>query len=505
MFYKTGFFVYNSFSMTDFLRAGKLWLIDRDFWQVLALFTMSAFVLVFLFFGQNIWIYGAVLFVCFISILFAPEAGLSVALVATMWFERHFTLQPLVWGDFSYKIYPLDFILLFTAFSVGARLISGELKFVWRKFDLPILIFGAVCVFGLIWSVVIGSDMDLAFSTFKNYFVYAVVYFLAVIILRREGDWKNLARWLAFGGVGIFFFLFYGLIAGQGLWSEFTPLSTSGARLIAGTHVFYLTLFGFGLVAALLWPKGWDILKKKIERDWLGLALALVGLALVVSLVRHLWLALIFIFIAWLIFSTADIQRRLWAIAGRGLLATAAAFVIFLWGHALLVGGLPASFDKVVHVLSERASVVNVISLRDESFRWRMAAWRAGLNLWTNSPVWGIGLGRLVVGADETYVFEIPMRDLHNNYLGVLIQLGLLGAAAVIGWFVYLLAASRRLWRAVRGRDEFSTVLAFTCVSAVLLFMIVFSVSVYWDINLFIIWWWLALAGLRWLEAKEKI
>jgi len=186
------------------------------------------------------------------------------------------------------------------------------------------------------------------------------------------------------------------------------------------------------------------------------------------------------------------------------VVAITAVSLVFAWGYGLATGSAPRFVNKYVYILKERASFGNVVSLQDESFRWRVSAWLAGLSLWRSSPVWGIGLGHPITGYDELYFFEIPPRDLHNNYLGIFVQAGLLGFAAIVYWFVYLLRCLNRIWDRLKNSDNFETKLFFVWGNAVLLFMIVFSISVYWDINLFIVWWWLSLAAMRYLAQQTK-
>jgi len=171
----------------------------------------------------------------------------------------------------------------------------------------------------------------------------------------------------------------------------------------------------------------------------------------------------------------------------------------------LSFGGVSATqtFGKSIYVVGQRASVGSVTQLEDTSFRWRVSAWRAGLYLLTSNPLMGVGFGYTVEGYDETTPFSIPLRDLHNNYLGILIQLGIVGLLFVTIWFLYLLRALVRTWRMYVNRDPIHTVWTFMSGSMLVLFMIVFSISVYWDVNLFIVWWWISLGFVRFLYYKK--
>jgi len=59
------------------------------------------------------------------------------------------------------------------------------------------------------------------------------------------------------------------------------------------------------------------------------------------------------------------------------------------------------------------------------------------------------------------------------------------------------------LWQKMQSDGYFDKCILFIAVNTVLLFMIVFAISVYWDINFFIIWFWLAIAILKYLYLKK--
>ena len=469
-------------------------------WSVLALSAVSGYLLYYLNSGQNLWFYAVAVIVSGLAILKFPSVGLYVIFFCTLLFERHFTLQSLIIGEIEYKLYPIDIIIGLTALSLFLKVVAGKEKLSFNKFDYPIIYFGLATTISFVYALLTKVNPSLAFGAYKNYFLYAIVYFLAIFIFKTREDWGKMMFWFSFGAILMFYFLAYGLITGHGLWSEYTPLSTSGERLIAGTHAFYFVIFGFWLTALYFWHKE----EKMFGKKEILFAVFFVLLALVVSLVRHLWLAILVLLAIWLVYLPIQNRQTLYKIFISSVVAITAVSLVFAWGYGLATGSAPRFVNKYVYILKERASFGNVVSLQDESFRWRVSAWLAGLSLWRSSPVWGIGLGHPITGYDELYFFEIPPRDLHNNYLGIFVQAGLLGFAAIVYWFVYLLRCLNRIWDRLKNSDNFDTKLFFVWGNAVLLFMIVFSISVYWDINLFIVWWWLSLAAMRYLAQQTK-
>lgn len=475
------------------------------FWGLLAISAMSIYVLATLYFGQSLTLYFFVLVLVFIATAMHPVAGLYCILICLMWYERHFTLLPLEVGSVAYKIYPLDFCILFLFLSVGARFIEGKYKWRQQPIDWFILVFGAICSLGFISAYWRELNMALAFGTYKNYFLYVVFYFLAVAILDSKENWQKLFRWLVVAGSGLFFFLFYGLFAGRGLWSEFTPLSTSGERLIAGTHTFYLMIFFFIALSYYLYHNT----RKKIDR-WkvamivIGLSFAL--LALTVSLVRHLWIAMIFIFIFWAIFLPGWKLRLKYLAMVAGTTALSLILLVTYSNVGKLIHGseTPKTISNTSQVLAERSDVNYIVGGSDSSFRWRMTVWRVGFAAWTHHPFLGLGLGYEISGYDNNWPFRIALREIHNDYLAVLFQLGMIGFIAVAEWFVYLWYRFFKERDNLLAGDVHDGQLFFIAWSVILLFMVGFSISIYWDINLFVIWWWLALALVRLLWVRQS-
>jgi O-antigen ligase len=474
------------------------------FWGVLAISAMSVYTLASIYLSQSLVLFFFTIVLVFLATAMHPKAGLYTIFICTMWFERHFTLMPLQIGATAYKIYPLDFCILFVALSLAARLIEGKVKWRPQALDWFILVFGAVCSLGFVGAYWKNLDMAYAFGTYKNYFLYAVVYFISSAMLTTKEDWHQLIRWLTVGGIGTFFFLFYGLIVGRGLWSEFTPLSTAGERMIAGTHVFYLLIFFFFLLGAFLFR---DAAKK--YPGWKAalsvIAMSLTGVALVVSLVRHLWLAMIFIFVFWLIFLNDWRQRLRYLAVVAGVAVLTACMVFSYTQIGKLIHGTSSgqTINNISTVLTDRTNVDYVIGGSDSSFHWRLTVWRVGFTAWIAHPFLGLGLGYEISGLENNWPFHVALREIHNDYLAILYQLGVIGFIALIEWFIYM------CYRFITARqsqilgDWEEGRLFFIFSSIALLFMVGFSISIYWDINLFVIWWWLSLAALRFLWIKK--
>jgi len=502
-FFKVVFFSIAVYVLFMFLSGLQ---INEKNWTIISVIAISIFIFHSLSFGQSLLFYVAALAIVAIATLRFPAAGMYTVILCSMWFERHFTLQSItLFNNASYKIYPLDFVIILIIISVIYRIIRDKWEWKWnKKFDLPILIFGIVCSLNFLWVVLSGNnDPTVAFSSYKNYFLYVIFYILLVFIFRKREQWINLFKWFSAGGIGLFFFLIYGVVSGAGLWSEYTPLSTIGSRLIAGTHIFFMILFGFWVLALYLWPnEKFKYFTKKTS----SILLALISLGILVSLVRHLWLALIVMIVFWLVFMLAKRQSvQLLRLLFKGFLFCIVAIFVYTVLYAAINMKMPSQINKTMYVLQERTSVSLITGGDDSSASWRLSVWKSGLQFWSFSPVFGLGLGKSITGTIGDYLFDIAAKELHNNYLAILVQLGIVGALVVIYWFYTLLRNMHALWQKTKNGDGVEQSMLFFAINTVLLFMIVYAISVYWDLNFFVLWWWLAIAVLRFLYIDKGL
>lgn len=471
------------------------------FWSILAVSSMAIFCVSVINFGFSPLLYFFAFLLVFLSTIMRPEAGLYVVIIGTMWFERYFTLLPITLNGVDFKFYPLDLVILFIFLSVCSRLLEGRIKWQFKKIDFFLIGFGVACTYGFITAVFRQLNLALAFGTYKNYIIYGILYFLVAAILRTKDDWLKFMRALTVGGIGLFFFLFYGLINGKGLWSEYTPLSTAGERLIAGTHIFYLVIFFFWLISWFIWPLAKEYGKKKLVYILIFIAMSFVGVALVVSLVRHLWMAVAAVLFFWVIF-LPTLRRRFKYFLTIVAVAAASAVLMLAYINAgkIFFKATGESFSNTSQVLSERTDVGYATSGQDASFRWRLSTWKVGYSAWITHPFFGVGLGYEISGLDNNWPFRIAMREIHNDYLAILYQLGAIGFLVLIEWLAYLWYQFFMNRSALLMSDDPDEArLFFTWWSVALVLMAGFTISIYWDVNFFNIWWWISLAAIRYL------
>lgn len=140
------------------------------------------------------------------------------------------------------------------------------------------------------------------------------------------------------------------------------------------------------------------------------------------------------------------------------------------WGTALVRIGLLAAVVSIVVVTLPRtvvptgtngalaARAVSVVDQGDYSIQGRLNFWRAALAIFRDHPLVGTGPGTFSVmhGAYQQDV-RYYARDVHNFYIQMLAEMGIVGFAAmlVLGWSIW--AEWKRTLQAARGREEFAT------------------------------------------------
>lgn len=434
--------------------------------------------------GFNLIIYTICMLAVCGLVFVTPRAGLPIILLGTMWFERWFTLQPIVLGDVIVKIYPLDFVFIATCLGLLFHHLFGrkKLKLTVKKIELILIGFIGLCLIYLARAFVDGlADNSLAISSFKNYAFYAGLYFLVSLTVTNLHQLKQIIKVLLIGGWGIILFIAIGFIRGQGLWTEYTPLSTDGIRLLAFPHAFYLSIV---LVISLVFLT-YRLLPYRVALFTMWIQLA----GVLGSLMRHLWLALfsvaIFLFLV-LPKKAKAIMMRFFAknVALVFFVSVVIAFLFVIFPFASTTDKLQSITDPLVNRATSLAR-----SAADSSARWRFFAWRAARESITDYPIQGVGYGRELVVEFDTYRVTIPMRDLHNSLLVLVVQMGLIGGLV----FLYLLWTTFvHVYRSWRNRGMyFPYHIAFF--SALMLFLLSSLTQPYFETNLTGIFFWILL------------
>jgi len=168
-------------------------------------------------------------------------------------------------------------------------------------------------------------------------------------------------------------------------------------------------------------------LPRKRSRNGLVLALAIAGMgvALLLSVTRASWLSLL---VSASFIIALNVSRR-------------ALVLIGLCALPLVLAGL--------FVLHQKRQV-GFFDQKDDSIAWRQKIWREGFHLLTSSPrhlLIGVGMDSIKGHWREFGLFEngrLPMGHMHSDYLQIALERGV---PALVVWLILIGVYARTLWR----------------------------------------------------------
>lgn len=416
---------------------------------------------------------------------FYPRSGLSAIVFLTFIFERFFTLQSMFIGRSEYKLYPLDILLVAVIAGVAWQIFSKKISWKMNRADYALASFIGITLIYFLVSVLIGkADFSLAFSTFKNYAFYSLLYFAIFALIDTPERMTRFFHFAFAGAIAIFYFIIFGVVNGYGLWSEYTPLSTDGVRLLAFTHGFYLSLALLGLLAYWLYANN-------RQRALYYILLGAWAFGIVGSMMRHLWIALAIAIALIFVLITREQRRALLQLAGRFALAGVVAIVLTIYLASLFPNSTFSSMAYSVQgVISQRVgSLVGESATNDESFSWRLVVWKEAFKAYAESPVVGIGFGKLIYVESGKYRDMVEVRNIHNSPFILFVQMGFLG---VIALGVTMLHNTAAVYR----KKEKSWIDVFL-LAALGFYALAFLFQPYLEANLLGIFFWIILGLIR--------
>jgi O-antigen ligase len=478
---------------------------------------VSLFILFNFLTGFILYLYILVIGIAGMIAFFHPRSGIYAIVFLTFIFERFFTLQPIVFGRAEYKLYPLDVIFLalilgiiFQILKIGLNpalssavsnikeknysrdlslfhfeKFSGKcgMKIKFNKSDILTAIFIILSAIYFLASVTSWhGDFELAFSSFKNYSFYPLFYFAILFLFQKKIYIRKLFHFVFAGAISIIFFIVYGIVTGQGLWSEFTPLSTEGVRLLAFTHSFYLSL---AVLASVIY----FIFRKEKANKAVLFLISIWIFSIVGSMMRHLWIGLA-ISIILIYFLISAEQKKVFK--NTFIKFVSFAIIIFIIaGYFSLI--FPKSeinniFSSAANVLRQRTTSLVSVS-GDESFFWRDVVWKESLSQYAENPIPGIGFGKKIYIEIDSYKDIVEVRNIHNSPLVILVQMGIISFGIFLAFIFINL---KKIW-AQRKMDWINLSLL------ILLFfyLTVFLFQPYLETNLLGIFFWILLGLIR--------
>ncbi|HBP01523.1 MAG: O-antigen polymerase [Candidatus Moranbacteria bacterium GW2011_GWE2_47_10] len=457
-----------------------------------------AFVSLFLLFGFvagfSLAVYALTVVPAALIAFFHPRSGLFAIIFLTFIFERFFTLSPIILGESEYKIYPLDVMLLAIIFGTFLQFLKGQLGIRFKKADFLILGFAALSsLYGLASIFILNHEAALSFSSAKNYAFYALLYFATYLLVRTKEDFLGLVKFAVAGAIGIIGFLFYGALSGQGLWSEYTPLSTEGVRILAFTHGYYLSIVSIFAFAYIL------VKKKDAFASAFVFLLPVWGIGIVGSMMRHLWISIAAAFFAVLVLAgkeTRGSAKRL--LGGYFFVAFFVVAAVFYAASLLPNSKINDAIGEVTGVVGHR--VTSIADSSDESIFWRNVVWSEAFKEYRKNPLFGTGFGKYLSVEIGSYREFVEMRNMHNSFLVLLVQMGLVSAVVLAGAVWILLKKVLEKIRTVDGMQiaRIATV-GILCLQAA-----AFMFQPYLETNLLGIFFWINLGLMRSLGRENE-
>jgi len=336
-------------------------------------------------------------------------------------------------------------VLLVLAAWLMRMVARREIRWQWPPLSLPLLAFVGVLLLSTLEAVSLPHS---AKEVVKWLEVLALYLFIANEFDER---WSKALIFVVLGtGAlaalhGIYQFLFQVGPEDFVLFGRF--MRASGTFEQPNPYGGYLGLtlpLAVGLVGAAIVPMG-----QRVKGWWLAWAAgcgALMLAALVMTWSRGAWLG----------FGAALAAMVLAVVARSGRAAVLGTVFALLAAYILLAGGLtrlPPAIGQRFGDFGPYLGLTDVrgVEVTDANFAVleRMAHWQSALDMWTDRPWLGVGIGNYepVYGRYALPLWPLPLGHAHNYYLNIAAETGILGLAAYLFlWGAALLSA----WRVTR-------------------------------------------------------
>lgn len=405
-------------------------------------------------------------FLLFISVR-KPEIGIFVIIViiASIIFESSLPLLPIPGGSFHVT----DIFLLFFLLMIPFKLLTDR-NFQFRRtpLDLPLLIFYVAALISAGISMFI---QGLAFSTVMRSFRDVTYYLLYYVVTNFIRD-KRQIRVLFSGLFGIAAFVSFAMIA-QAVVGESVQLMPGrveaaqtfdqifdATRILPPGQILVLVMFISALCTIAF-------IHRPLLKSGYFYYLFLVGSAVLLTYTRHFWVSIIFSASIFLFLISRKERRRVLA----WLITAIILAVLFILPFMSAGGKSKAYFDSISERFNSMFSIKK--TYMSSSIEWRKIENEYAWKSISQNPLFGIGLS-------NKYRPQINWMDyrkdwdatsyIHNGYLWILVDMGLLGFLPLMWFFVRFLVRGFLNWRKIKDSMEKSAVLGCT-LSVVALFL----------------------------------
>lgn len=345
-------------------------------------------------------------------------------------------------------IYLTD-IILFTLFSlIGWELLTRlEVKFVRTPLDIPLLTFVGVTLVSTILAMIRGAitlqDMLGPIRDIMSLFLF----FPVTNLVKTQKQARLLQRMIIAFACIVSFVMIIQYFTGAAL--PFLPgrvevLDTEGTSFSGVTRIIppgYSMVFVAMVIACSVWF--FDI--KYSNNVILPIAIALSGVGILLTFKRHLWGAVVVIFLIMLLVSN---RREIQRILLRGF----SAFAFMLVGLFFAMNYTGSTGPELVTGAADRMFSLlrqDTYDDPDSSLRWRDFENYYALIQFKSRPFIGIGLGSL-------YRPWVPGKDwegfdgrgwIHNGFYWLLMNTGGVGFLSMMGMMVTVVVRGFKYWR----------------------------------------------------------
>lgn len=298
------------------------------------------------------------------------------------------------------------------AFAVGtvAWLTKVSLTKSWSRVRFPLGMPFLLFILASILAVALAVDPGYSYKSLKK-LLQILIFFWAVNSVRDEKQRDFLVLVLVAAGcisalVGI----------SQGL---LTPVTTE--TRVEGTMSVYMTFAGILMLVGLV-ALG-RLLFRQPRENWLGGAVFLIVICLLLTLTRQAWLGFM----------------------------TGFVFLVLVWRIRLL-WGVPVLLVLVLlfSPVGVKDRLHSMVNLQDWTFQSRLALWQGGWEVFKDYPVTGCGfrcMDLVHTNYPDPTGYIKKYRGMHNNFVQLAVDTGILGLSAWIsiwvGFFLYFFRKSR--------------------------------------------------------------
>jgi len=340
----------------------------------------------------------------------------------------------------GFRLYPLDLLLSLAVVVAIAQAAEWPTAAPSVRAWLITISLGLVGVAALVHGLRSHNPLPDALGTFRRMLVYPVASFwIFTIFLRQPDALVRMRRLLLWSAIFLCLLAAYRVAAGTGYAAEVYAGPGNVTRYLSFTEVLGVT---YGGILALTM----SALATDAKGRWLAAAaFAVFTLAVIASNYRTAWVAYAGgMMLAGVILGLRT-PRAAFRLLGIGVVLVIAVLVLML-------------ITPLGPLIEEKFSAANLV----ETGSWRLASWLKAFSVFREHPFFGVGMGYQHVffrpSADWQSVVLNQGNDIHNDFLWLLVNTGLIGLAILLA--TWLVVVKRGLGVARRAREWDEKVMA---------------------------------------------